>query len=236
MKCIRAIGLTLLLLTSASVLGDEAARIVTVDGKGSVTVPPDMAHVSMAVQARDLDMAAARQRVLTTTRDFLGHCDELGIDAGKIQTTGLSIQPMYRWNESRSEQVLQGYLVRRQVSVELDDLELLGAVMEGAVDQGINEVSPPRLASSREAELHRQALAAAARDAAANAAVLADTLGVSVGNVIEVNASRQQVPPPVPVYARAAMAESDSAPATYSAGEIRFEASVNATFELIEAN
>ena len=39
----------------------------------------------------------------------------------------------------------------------------------------------PRLASSREDELHREALAAAARDARANATALTETLGVSLG-------------------------------------------------------
>ena len=228
--------LALAVLLPASVLADEAPRSVTVDGKGSVTAMPDLAYVSMAVQARDLDMARAREQVVRTSQEFLEFCAGLGIERAKIQTTGLTIQPLYRWNDERNEQELQGYLVRRELTVEVVDLDRLGEVLEGAVDLGVNEVSAPRLASSREDELHRQALALAARDAEANARVLAETLGVTLGDVIRINASRIPAPGPMPAYDGIAMARVAPAAESYSAGDLRFEASVTATFELAGAD
>ena len=168
-------------LVMTAVHADDTIRTVTVDGKASITAAPDLAHVSMAVQARSLDLGQARERVVSVTREFLDFCDAQGIDASRIRTTGLTIHPQYRWNEEANRQELQAYVVRRQLDVEIIDLDQLGTVIEGAADVGVNEVSQPQLASSREDDLHREALAAAARDARSNALVLAETLGVSLG-------------------------------------------------------
>lgn len=236
MKCIgtRIVFFSLLAMTVAH--ADEVIRTVSVDGKAVTLAAPDLAHVSMAVQARSLDLGQARARVIEVTRDFLDFCRDQGIDASGIQTTGLTIHPQYRWNDEAKRQELQAYLVRRQLDVKITDLEQLGTVIEGATDAGVNEVSPPRLASSREDELHREALAAAARDARANATAIAETLGVSLGPIIEITAHRQPGLRPVPMMDRAQMASADGAAATYSPGEIRFEANVTARFELADAN
>jgi uncharacterized protein YggE len=116
--------------------------------------------------------------------------------------------------------------------VEVDDLDKLGKLVEGAVAAGVNQVSPPQLDSSRRDALHREALAMAAKDARANADVLAKTLGAKLGDPISIADSRPAPQPPVP-YARMATAamESDSA-ATYSAGDLRFSATVTVVFDL----
>jgi uncharacterized protein YggE len=223
------------MLVMTAVHADDAIRTVTVDGKASITAAPDLAHVSMAVQARSLDLGQARERVVSVTREFLDFCDAQDIDASRIRTTGLTIHPQYRWNEETNRQELQAYVVRRQLDVEIIDLDQLGTVIEGAADVGVNEVSQPQLASSREDDLHREALAAAARDARSNALVLAETLGVSLGPIVEITAQRQPGLRPVPMMERVQLASADGAAQTYAAGEIRFEANVSARFELTDA-
>lgn len=223
----------LFLLISVIARGAQPARVVTVDGQGTVSAAPDMARVSMGVQARHLDIAVAREQVIDVSDRFLQLCDRLGIDKSRIQTTGLSIFPEYRWNEDRKEQELLAYRVTRSLEVEVRDLDDLGELMEGAVSAGVNEVSPPQLMSSTERDLHRQALAAAARDAKANAELLADTLGVQLGNVIEISSSQNVVEPPMVRAESMAMAARADAPQTYNAGDIRFEASVRASFEIL---
>jgi uncharacterized protein YggE len=236
MKIIVANIVVFFMLVMTAAHADDAIRTVSVDGKASIMAAPDLAHVSMAVQARSLELGQARERVVNVTRDFLEFCRDQGIDESSIRTTGLTIHPQYRWNEEAKRQELQAYLVRRQLDVEISDLEQLGTVIEGATDVGVNEVSQPRLASSREDELHRMALAAAARDARSNAMVLAETLGVSLGSIVEITAHRQPGLRPVPMMERAQMVSADGAAQTYSPGEIRFEANVTARFELIDAN
>ena len=66
-----------------------------------------------------------------------------------------------RWDEKDRKRVLLGYLVSRQVQVELRDLELLGTLLERAVDAGVNQVNDPVLDSSRRKQLEREAMAKA---------------------------------------------------------------------------
>jgi len=232
-KWIAAISITLL---PAFSLADEATRLVTVDGHGSVTAQPDIAHVTLAIQSRNMNVSEARDHAVEITREFLQLCEELDIDDDKIHTSGLNIHPEYRWDERTRQQVLRGYLVRRQFNVELGDLDKLGDLLEGAIDAGVNEASPPRLASSRERELHREALALAARDAEANAQTLAGALDVSLGDVVDIRASRNVIQPPMPMARTmdaVAMAAESGGADTYAIGEIRFEADVTASFELM---
>lgn len=227
-----AIGL--ILLSVVAVAGETLQR-VTVAGKGVVTAQPDIAHVTMAIQARNIDVSPAREHAVDITRKFLALCDELGIAAEKIHTSGLNIRPEFRWNERTRQQELQAYLVRRQFNVELGDLDKLGDLIEGAIDAGVNEAMQPRLVSSRERELHREALAAAARDAEANARTLAETLGVGLGGVVEISSSLNVMPLPrqrAEMFASISADSPASGADTYAVGEIRVEANVTASFAL----
>ena len=85
-------------------------------------------------------------------------------------------------------------------------------------------------------DLNRQALAAAAKDAEANARAIAESLGVKIGTLRELTAGDATPPPrpmPVPMM-KAAMAEAaDGGAATYTPGSLEFEARVNATFDVV---
>lgn len=223
--------LSLLVITAVADEADEPPRQVNVTGSASLTATPDRAVISFGIQARNPSLAAARERVTKVAAEFLALTRKLGVPKKDVQTTGLTMRPEYRWNRDGQKQEFTGYFVQRSLTVELADLELLGALIEGAVDAGVNEVSPPQLDSSRRRELHREALAKAAEDARANAEVLATTLGATLGRVRSVNAA-DMGGIPRPMQARVMMAESGDAAATYQAGDIRFDARVNVSFDL----
>lgn len=231
---ITPIAAAALLAFSAAAAAEAPPRSVDVTGTGEVSAAPDLAYITVSVQARETELATARQRVNDTAARFLALMKKLRIPADKVQTTGSTINPEFRWDKPRETQVLTGYFAQRQLTVELDRLEILGEVIEGAVDAGVNQVSPPVLDSSRRRELYREALAAAAEDARRNAEVLASTLGARLGAVRTIS-TLGDYRPPIPLDGRAEMRAMamDAAPAqTYQAGDIRFEARVSASFAL----
>jgi uncharacterized protein YggE len=213
---------------------DEARpRTVSVSGTGEVAAEPDLAHVTLGVEARKPALADARSEVSATVERVLALCKSLGIDPKRVNATRVQIQPEYSWNEKDRKRVLLGYLVSRQVQVELRDLELLGTLLERAVDAGVNQVNDPVLDSSRRKDLERDALAKAVEDARLNADTLARAAGASLGPVRTLNGATSS--PPVPMYRRqVAMADAAMAPeASYQAGEMKFSASVNAEYDLL---
>ncbi len=212
-------------------------RSITVAGTGSVTGEPDKARVQLTVQKSDPSMEKARSEAVAVVERFLALTKRLGIERNKVRTTAAFVNPEYRWDKATNQQVLTGYMVQRQLEVEITDLDKLGALIEGAVSAGVNNVSPPMLDSSKRRELNREALAAAARDAEANARAIAETLGMRLGELRQLVAADATPPPPVPlprmeITAMAAKV-ADSGAATYQPGSLEFEARVNATFDLL---
>jgi uncharacterized protein YggE len=131
--------------------------------------------------------------------------------------------------------VLLGYLVSRQVDVELHDLDRLGTLLEKSVSAGVNQVGGARLDSSRRKELERAALTQAVDDARLNADALARAAGAKLGPVQSLNTAGTM---PVPMYADRAMSvaaapKADGAAESYQPSEMKFTANVNAQFELL---
>jgi uncharacterized protein YggE len=216
----------------------QMPRTISVAGTGTVDATPDIARLSLAVQRRDVSMQVARDETVRVSKAFLALCKKLGIPDNKIRTSGLTIQPEYRWNEKENQQVFTGYFVQRQLQVEVTDLNKLGDVIEGAIDAGVNEVSPPALDSSKAKELNRDALAAATADAKANAERVASSLGVKLGAVrtVVVNGAMPRPPMPMQEMRNMSMVTSDAAgkaAANYVPGEISFEGRVDATFDVV---
>jgi uncharacterized protein YggE len=214
--------------------GDDARpRTVTVSGSGEVAAEPDLAHVTLGVEARKPTMAEARTAVAATVDRVLALTRDLRIDPKLVNATRVQVQPEYSWNEKDRKRVLLGYIVSRQVQVELRDLEQLGPLLERAVDAGVNQVNDPVLDSSRRKSLEREAMAKAVEDARLNAETLARAAGAKLGPVRTLNGSSSA--PPMPIYRRgAAMADAAMAPeATYQPGDMKFSAAVNAEYDLV---
>ena len=231
----RLLCLSFLLSMGTSVMADQQTRSITVSGTGFAEVEPDRATLRMSIVAREPTLDAAQEGAADVTRKVLKMTDRFDIARDQVDTTGASVRPDYRWNREKEEQELRGYIAERQIAVKIDDLEKLGAVVEGAVSAGVNQVSPPQLESSKSKETYRRALRAAAEDAKANAMELAVTLDARLGQVININAGADAPSPPVPhpVGARMMTAESDAAE-TYNAADLSFNAIVTVVFELTE--
>lgn len=226
--------LALALVPGAALADSDRPRTVSVSGSGEVAAEPDLAHVTLGVEARKPAMAEARAEVARTVDRVLALTRDLRIDPKLVNATRVQVQPEYSWNEKDRKRVLLGYVVSRQVQVEVRDLEQLGALLERAVDAGVNQVNDPVLDSSKRKSLEREAMAKAVEDARLNAETLARAAGARLGAVRSLNGAASA--PPMPVYRRAAMAMADAAPApeaTYQPGEMKFSAAVNAEYDLL---
>ncbi|MDH5271697.1 MAG: SIMPL domain-containing protein [Gammaproteobacteria bacterium] len=225
------------MLASAGVAtaAEVPLRLVSVTGSGEVKAQPDMAYVTLGVEARRPTLAEARTEVNATVERIMALTRELKIEPKFVDSTRLQVQPDYRWDEKASQQVLLGYVVSRQVDVELHDLDRLGTLLEKSVSAGVNQVGGARLDSSRRKELERAALTQAVDDARLNADALASAAGAKLGPVQSLNTTGMM---PVPMYAERAMTvaaapKADGAAESYQPSEMKFTANVSAQFELL---
>jgi uncharacterized protein YggE len=209
------------------------ARTLSVSGQGEVRGEPDRAFVTLGVEARSPKMETARAGVTRTVEAVLKLTRDLKVDPKYVHATRITIQPEYNWDGQARERTLLGYLVARQVQVELRNLDQLGALLEKAVDAGVNQVGDPQLDASRKRELEREALAKAVEDARQNAEVVARAAGVKLGGARTIAAQSVSAPQPI-AYRMAARAEAaPGAEGSYQSGEITFTASVQVEFDLV---
>lgn len=225
-----------LAMLAGAVQADEARpRTVSVSGSGEVSAEPDLARLTLGIEARRPTLAEARAEVAATVDRVLKLTRELRIDPKLVNATRVQVQPEYNWNPKDKKRTLLGYIVSRQVQVELRDLEQLGPLLERAVDAGANQVGDPMLDSSRRKDLEREAMTKAVEDARLNAETLARAAGAKLGPVRTLSGGASG--PPMPMYrVHAAMAEAAAPPppeATYQPGEMKFSANVNAEYDLI---
>lgn len=231
---LKSMGLVMLLGMGACAMAEDEMRTVTVTGVGAASVEPDRAIVRMSIVAREKTLNAAQQRSADVSAAVLALLDGLDIDRERVDTTGASVSPDYRWDREREEQVLRGYIAQRQLIVDVRDLEKLGVVVEGAVKAGVNQVTPPRLDSGDRREAYRDALEMAATDARANAERLANSLGARLGDVIQIS-DGSYTPAPMPQLRMApAMAMEADAGQTYNAADLQFNATITVVFALTD--
>jgi uncharacterized protein len=228
------LALSLGAVAHPAVGADAALRTVSVTGMGEVRANPDVAFVTLGVESRQPVLADARAAVSAAADRVLALTRELKIDPRYVDSTRLQVQPEYRWNDKDSQRVLLGYMVSRQIEVELRDLDQLGPLLERAVTAGANQVGEARLDSIKRKELERDALVRAVADARLNAEALVKAAGAQLGPVRSLSASAD--PPVMPLYRERAMMSqaADQGPEqSYGSAEMKFTARVSAQYDLV---
>ena len=115
---------------------------IQVWGRGTVAIEPDMAVLSLGVEARADSVEDARTQAATSMNAILEALRARGIPGEDIQTSNFNISPEYSYQETfiesirRNERVLVGYLVTNTVNVRISDLDIVGATVDDVAQAG----------------------------------------------------------------------------------------------------
>ncbi len=216
----------------------DEPHVVAVEGQASVETAPDLAFLSMAVEARAPEVPAASASVAEGVARVLAFTRELGIPDEHVSTAAASVRPEFDWDKTGSRQaegprrVVIGYYVRRQITVRLEDVDRIGRLIEGVLAAGVNHLSDAVFDTTRRAELERQALGQAVEDARRRAEAIAAADGARVGKAQRLSAHHAIIPRG-PAMMRSAEAMAVAPEQTYQTGDIVIEARVQAEFELL---
>ncbi len=221
-----AAALALLLPLSPVAAADGPHASITVTGEGEVTGAPDMATVSIGVTTTAATAAAALAQNSEQVAQVIAGLKSAGIEPRDIQTSGLSLNPMWPGRSGDTPATITGYQASNTVSVRVRALPGLGELLDQVVGNGANTLNgisfglaDPRPATD---EARRRAVA----DARARAELLAGAAGVELGSILSISESGGgQVPQPM--YRReAAMA------VPVEGGEVGVTAAVTITWAL----
>jgi uncharacterized protein YggE len=221
-------------VAAAQTSGDRQPNI-TVVGESEVRVQPDMATVTVGVTFVAASADDAMGQVSVGLAAILAAVRALGISSNDIQTSGLSLQPIFRNrgpNDEAPAQV-QGYRASNNVSIVVRDLTQASTVLDAAVSNGANNIGGITFGLSDSETPRRQALAQATANAEAKAAAIAQAAGVSLTGIISISEESTTIPMPRATAAYAGGIAPMAAPAPpVEAGEMVVRATVRVSYSI----
>ena len=217
--------------TRAQEGADETLRTLSVSGTGRVNAVPDVADISLGVFETAKEAAAASQQAAASMDAVVQALLSLGIDEKDIQTTSISLDARYDWNQEPAQIV--GWDARNMVNVTVRDVEAVGDVVDAVVEAGSNQINGISFRVEDPTEAQAIARTAAVEDARAKAEQLAADAGVEIVGIISISETSGQ--PPQPIYmARQEMAFADTAAAATPVlpGEVELSVNVSIQYEI----
>ena len=200
---------------------------IRVTGEASVMANPDQAKIDIGVvtQAERADAAALQNAertdaVLAVLRKTLGQ-------GAEIKTISYSVNPNYRYPREGTP-VITGYTATNTLQVTLNDLKLVGKVIDAAVQFGANSIQRLQFTLKDDSAVQAQALREAAGKARAKAQAMASALGVRIVQILEADENVSAGVPRVFGVAEA-RASTAAAPTPVEPGSIAVRATVTLT-------
>lgn len=220
---------------SASANGEastvRAARVL-VTGDSVVRAQPDTAVLVIAVTTQNRTALEAQRENANRTDAVLRALKAAAGAGAEIKTSGYRIQPQRVYKENQPP-TITGYEVSNSVTVTMEDLTKVGAVIDAAAQAGANNVDSVSFTLRKDLQAREQALAEATREAMSKARALAQALGGTLLRVVEVEEEGAR---PSPVYtaeygARASMA-ADARPTPIEVGTLEVQSHVRLVAEI----
>ena len=205
---------------------------IWVTGEGKVSVVPDVAILSLGIEAQADTVAEAQSRAAAAMGTVVAELDNYGIARKDIETRHFTIYPVRRWVEDK--EILLGYRVNNMVTVKVRRVADSGAVIDAAAGAGgdyirINSIN---FTVDDPSAYHEEARKKAMADAEAKAKQLADSAGVKLDTPTYINESGGSIPVPSDYYKGVPEAISAPAPTPITPGETEIRLTVQVVYSI----
>ncbi len=217
--------------SGATVPTNSSVQGITVNGTGKVTIKPDLATITIGVQAQAPSAADAQAKASAAMVKVVDAIKGKGIAEADIATQWVSLEPQYNYkSDGSTPPTVIGYVSNQTVSVKVRDLTRVGPVIDTTVSAGANQVSGISFSVADPAAAASQARAAAIADAKARATELANAAGVTLGTATMI--TEVSAPGPIPYDYRMAAPAADAAGTPILPGTTEVQVDVEVTYAI----
>jgi len=194
-----------------------SAPAFTVTGEGKVTAIPDIAQFSFSVTNEGgMDVSAVQTKNTEMTNKAIEFLKSNGVESKDIKTTGYNVYPRYSstycgpvplYYETGAEggggsysgatnismpdvcppSEIIGYTVDQTVEVKVRDIEKVGDILSGVVENGANSASQLYFTVDDNAKYENEARAMAMEQAREKAKTIAKAGGFRIGKLLSVD-------------------------------------------------
>ena len=225
--------LMIMLMICASAFAEENPPIISVSGEGIVEATPDRAKISVGVVTQAKNPSEVQNSNAKAAANVINAIMALGIERKNISTGNYTFNPSYRHTDN-GKRILEGYEAANSVTIIVDDLNLVGKVIDAALSHGANQVDSLNFGLRNKTAYQDEALRLAVLDARHKAEIAARALGKSILGVRNVSINSNRVSAPQNYKMARAMAE-DAAigvETPIESGILQCSASVHVEFEI----
>lgn len=200
---------------------------ISVSGIGRITTVPDVADVRVGVMITRPKVRAAQSAAATAMQAVIAALRKAGIADKDVQTTSLSLQPVYTYPSNGNAPRLTGYQIVNAVQATVRKLDTISDVIDGALAAGATTLDGITFRVDDPSAAEAQARDAAMKNARARADALSKAAGVSITGVSSISEQSGSVPVPMPYAAApAALDKAASTPVQVGTNEVDVSVSV----------
>ena len=211
-------------------MSEPIERAIVVNGEATVRRVPDLAVVSLAVTMTGKQPGPARDDANRRASAILGRLRELGLPEADVQAPSLVVHPTYDYGRGGTR--ITGYEASRPMTLRIRDVELLGLVLDGLVDDGATQVQGTAMELAEPEAATAEALGLAFAVARSRAEALAAAGGLSLGAPLRIEEGGSVSGPIRPMGMMRMAAAQETAPTEVAAGEIEISAHVRVWFAI----
>ncbi|MDQ0197347.1 SIMPL domain-containing protein [Neobacillus ginsengisoli] len=153
-------------------------QLIKVSGEGEMAVHPDSASVNLGVITEKKELISAQQQNSLEVTKVINSLLSLGIPKEHLQTFDYRIESDYDFEQGK--QIFRGYKVTHILQVKIEDLSMIGRIVDSAVQNGVNYVANVQFTAKNKNTFYQQALSIALNNAVEKAKTIAKTLNVTL--------------------------------------------------------
>ena len=206
---------------------------IWVSGSGKVTATPDIATVSLGIEAQEATVAEAQSKATEAMNNIMDTLTANGVAEEDIKTQQFSIQRVTRWDNDKQEEIVIGYQVTNMVIAKIRNIDNTGTIIDVVAVAGgdLTRIDSIAFSINDPSTYYEEARGKAMADAKEKATQLANLGSVTLGKPTYI--SENSYTPPIIYTDRA---ESAPVPVTtpISAGELEINISVQLVFEILK--
>lgn len=201
-----------------------------VTGEGTATAKPDIATITVGVQADDNTVADVQNQLNTNINKVTSAIKNLGVKDQDIQTSNYNISPNY--NYLSGNQKIQGYSASTNLVIKIHDLSKVNQVIDAATSNGANQVGGVSFDVSDKAQAEDQARQQAIDQAKQKAQDAARIAGFKLGRLINYSEDFGQQLVPLPMMGVAADKAVASPSTQVQPGSNEIQVTVTLSYEI----
>ena len=157
---------------------------ITVQGEAERSVEPDHAIVSLGVEAVGDSSNEATTQLGVISNQIVDAVSAAGVADADIQTSGLSLWPVYGDTSQVQQATILGYRASANYRITVREIDSVAAVVDAGLEAGANSIEGISFDSTEIESVREELLGEAARESARKAESIALALGGDLGGLI----------------------------------------------------